>query len=236
MSDNRIQKLESIGFQWSLSWDAETDPWTARFLELKKYKKKHGHCNAPRRYGPLGRWIGKQRQYYRLLEEGKSSHMSDDHIQKLESIDFQWSLKYRLPIQLNNGGINQWDARFQELKKYKGKHGDCNVPRKHGWLGSWVQSQRRSYRWVKEGKSSSMSDDRIQKLESIGFQWSCSRRRDSDAIMQSTTNNTPSDEKSGKYKDNLKKCSVLHMHCLRGPYNNSRYFHAMDFLQDTIIR
>ena len=38
-------------------------------------------------------------------------------------------------------------------------------------LGNWVNTQRQKYKLLKEGKSSTMSDDRIHKLESIGFQW-----------------------------------------------------------------
>ena len=95
--------------------------------------------------------------------------MSDDRTQKLESTGFQWSLRC---IQLNNIKPVQWDVRFQELKKYKETHGDCNVPGKHGPLGNWVSNQHKCYQSLKKGKSSSMSDDRIQKLEAIGYQWS----------------------------------------------------------------
>ena len=93
-----------------------------------------------------------------------------------------------------------WIERYEELKKYKETHGDCNVPRRHGALGIWVDTQRTNYRFLKEGKSARMSDDRIQKLESVGFQWSCNQLLDNDAIMQLTTNNTPPDAKSGKYQ------------------------------------
>ena len=141
----------------------------------------------------LGGWVTNQRQHYRLLKEGTSSRISDDRIQKLESIGFQWYPR------LDRDTV-QWDARFQELKKYKEKHGNCNVPKKHGSLGGWVDNQRRAYRLLKEGKAARMSDEHIQKLESIGFQWSCNQRQDSDAIMQLTTNNTPPDAKSGKYQ------------------------------------
>ena len=173
MSNDRIQKLESIGFQWSFRCiqlkNGETVQWDARFQKLKKYKETHRDCSVPQRHGPLGRWVDKQCQDYRQLKNGKSSPMSDDRIQKLESIGFQWSFRC---IQLKNGETVQWDARFQKLKKYKETHRDCSVPQRHGPLGRWVDKQCQDYRQLKNGKSSPMSDDRIQKLESIGFQWS----------------------------------------------------------------
>ena len=63
----------------------------------------------------------------------------------------------------------KWLHHYEQLKKYKEKHGNCNVPVKHEQLGRWVSNHRRNYRLLKQGKSSSMSDDHIRRLESIGF-------------------------------------------------------------------
>ena len=125
MSDDRIQQLESIGFQWSQRCgklkNGEAAQWDAQFQDLKKYKEKHGGCNVPTGHGRLGIWVKNQRTSYQSLKNGKYSPMFNDHIQKLQSICFQWSIKNREVHQL-------WDAQFQELKRYKEKHGDCNVP------------------------------------------------------------------------------------------------------------
>merc|ERR1712232_844107 len=61
---------------------------------------------------------------------------------------------------------------FDELKSYKAKHGHCNVPRRSGKLGRWVDTQRQQYRLLQEGKLSNICDQRVGKLELIGFQWS----------------------------------------------------------------
>ena len=58
-----------------------------------------------------------------------------------------------------------WETRFNELVQYKAKHGDCNVPRSQGQLGKWVNNQRTIY---KKGK---LSQDRIDRLNGIGFDW-----------------------------------------------------------------
>lgn len=52
--------------------------------------------------------------------------------------------------------------------------GDCNVPQKypdHPQLGIWVNKQRMEYKLYQEGRKTSMTWERIQKLESAGFQW-----------------------------------------------------------------
>ena len=58
-----------------------------------------------------------------------------------------------------DGDTVQWDAQFQELKKYKAEHGHCNVPQRHGLLGNWVNTQHQCYLLLKEVKSSRISDE-----------------------------------------------------------------------------
>ena len=107
--------------------------------------------------------------------------MSDDRIRKLESIDFQWIGEIA-----RDRISDMWHKRFQELKKFKETHEDCNVSKKHGHLSIWVTNQRSNYRLLKEGTHACMSDDRIRKLESIGFCWSCQRRHDNGGTYHHT--------------------------------------------------
>jgi hypothetical protein len=41
LTDDRIRRLENLGFVWSLR-----DDWQKHYLELKAYKEEHGHCNV----------------------------------------------------------------------------------------------------------------------------------------------------------------------------------------------
>eukprot|EP00816_Leptocylindrus_hargravesii_P003939 CAMPEP_0196825058 /NCGR_PEP_ID=MMETSP1362-20130617/92836_1 /TAXON_ID=163516 /ORGANISM="Leptocylindrus danicus, Strain CCMP1856" /LENGTH=227 /DNA_ID=CAMNT_0042205429 /DNA_START=275 /DNA_END=958 /DNA_ORIENTATION=+ len=140
--------------------------WDTRFHELEAYKAKHGHYNVPVKSGELGEWVRQQRKQHRFSKEGKSSSMTDERVQKLESIGFQWSMRG------DKTPENMWDTRFHELEAYKAKHGHSNVPFRLGKLGRWASMQRRQHRLFKEGKSSHMTDERVQRLESIGFRWS----------------------------------------------------------------
>ena len=63
---------------------------------------------------------------------------------------------------------DRWESRYCELVKFKEVHGHDNVP--DSWpeklrLARWVMTQRQMNR---KGK---LSQDRIQKLEAIGFVW-----------------------------------------------------------------
>ena len=65
-----------------------------------------------------------------------------------------------------------WTLRYGELIEYKEKHGDCNVPRHNKsftQLGNWVYSQRTQYRYLQQGRHSTMTTERIHKLDELGF-------------------------------------------------------------------
>jgi len=91
--------------------------------------------------------------------------MTEDRIKKLEAVDrWVWSPR----------GL-EWDVRLSELQKYKAEHGDCLVPRNYSatpQLGAWVHCQRLKYKWLKNGRPSSITKDRVDKLEAIkGWVW-----------------------------------------------------------------
>jgi hypothetical protein len=63
---------------------------------------------------------------------------------------------------------------LSELADYRKIHGHCNVPQNYSEnakLGTWVGTQRTQYKLHLEGKTSHMTNFRIQDLESVGFEW-----------------------------------------------------------------
>ena len=71
---------------------------------------------------------------------------------------------------------NPWDNKYDEMRQYVVKHGNCMVPNKYKQnpsLGIWVKNQRHCYRNVQTNKKggSKISQERIEKLDSIGFYW-----------------------------------------------------------------
>lgn len=69
----------------------------------------------------------------------------------------------------------QWLERFQELVEYKESFGSCHVP--HNWehnvpLAQWVKRQRYQYTLREDGKHSTLTDERKEALDDIGFVWS----------------------------------------------------------------
>ena len=120
----------------------------------------------------LGRWVGYQRaQYKKFQQDPSTSEMTQERIERLESIAFQWGVTFSA----------EWDTKFNELVAYKDTHGgSCNVPRRYAenpQLGSWVSTQRKQYNKFQQDPSTfsmstfSMTQGRIERLESIGFEW-----------------------------------------------------------------
>jgi hypothetical protein len=101
---------------------------------------------------------------YKLKCQGQHSSMSCDRVAALEKLGFVW-----------NSHDAVWETRFVELKQYKGLFGDTNVPSNYEAnpkLAIWIKRQRRQWKFLQEGKPSTMTPYRVDKLVSIDFSWS----------------------------------------------------------------
>ncbi|EJK44815.1 hypothetical protein THAOC_36615 [Thalassiosira oceanica] len=136
------QELDALGFD--SEGGRRDQKWNDRCDELAAYKAKHGDCNVPKSQGSLGRWVNDQRK---LQKKGK---LPEERFKKLEELGFDWS-----PLGTT------WEESFDELMEYQRAHGDCNVPRGHETLGSWVHNQRTL---KKKGK---LPKERVEKLKSL---------------------------------------------------------------------
>ena len=67
-----------------------------------------------------------------------------------------------------------WTMRFEELLQFKADIGTCLVPHKYPplpQLAQWCKRQRYQRHLKVNGKESTMSDEREQLLDSVGFVW-----------------------------------------------------------------
>lgn len=144
----------------------QAEQWTEKFEELLEFRKLRGHCCVPHTFEEnpsLARWVKRQRYQYKLKAEGKPSTMTDERIVALEQVGFVWD---------SHGAA--WLERWQELVYFQQEFGHANVPSNHPQnpqLATWVKCQRRQYKLFWDGKPSNMNLERIQRLESVGFEW-----------------------------------------------------------------
>ena len=111
--------------------------------------------------GALGQWVNTQRKNLAYRQKGLPSSLTQERIDQLDEIDFQWVLDVH----------TRWNKWFLELIAFEKQHGHLNVPRSHGALGTWVRNQRSQFVLRKNGEPSGMTDERTYDLCRIGFQW-----------------------------------------------------------------
>ena len=67
-----------------------------------------------------------------------------------------------------------WNHKCLELIDYKREFNHTNVPRrytKNKPLGRWVATQRTEYKHFEDRKPSSLTKERIESLNTLGFVW-----------------------------------------------------------------
>jgi hypothetical protein len=190
MTVGRAARLEALGFTWARSKSGAALPneaaWEAQLARLAAYKAAYGDCNVLRRWAeepPLGRWIGKQRVCKKALDRGDPSPgITAARAAKLEALGFAWALSAATISEHQSEGQRDdagWEAQLAKLKKYKRKHGNCNVPQ--SWaedarLGTWVRTQRTCKKALDRGDPSpGMTVGRAARLEALGFAWARSK-------------------------------------------------------------
>ena len=148
LPQERIELLESIGFEWD-NGAKSSYQWMQLYNRLVDYKAKHGHVKIPRNFKEdpqLGQWVTNQRR-----------RCSDPSRKKLlDDIGFDW---------LVPSTKHSWMTMYNRLVSYKNEHGHCIVPRKFPQdpqLATWVHNQR---------KRCKKDQSRIDLLNDIGFVW-----------------------------------------------------------------
>jgi hypothetical protein len=85
ISDNRVLRLNKIGFIWKVI-EAE---WEKMFSLLKRYHMSYGNCDTRTLFEvdgvKLGRWANRQRLMY---SRGK---LKEDQVRRLEELGFSWT-------------------------------------------------------------------------------------------------------------------------------------------------
>jgi predicted helicase len=128
--------------------------WDERYGQLLAYKERFGNCNVPQWWPEnraLGIWCSHQRA------DRSKGRLAAERAARLEAIGFLWDVQKAA-----------WEEMFRELLAYKERFGNCDVPqrwRENRALGIWCGRQRI------ERSRGGLSQERISRLEEIGFVW-----------------------------------------------------------------
>eukprot|EP00569_Conticribra_weissflogii_P014464 CAMPEP_0171418020 /NCGR_PEP_ID=MMETSP0880-20121228/40897_1 /TAXON_ID=67004 /ORGANISM="Thalassiosira weissflogii, Strain CCMP1336" /LENGTH=599 /DNA_ID=CAMNT_0011936287 /DNA_START=106 /DNA_END=1905 /DNA_ORIENTATION=- len=168
----KILLLNRLNFNWDPHAGPGPEKWLKNYQHLKDFKAKYGHVKVPLKYAEnkLGSWLKTQITQYRNAKEGRQPCLSEERIRLLEEIGVCWGEK-RI--------TTPWEARFEDLIQYKERFGHANVPwqwKENIPLAQWVNSQRKKYKELLDGKRNNLTEDQIAKLTDIGFKWNTGGR------------------------------------------------------------
>eukprot|EP01118_Nematostelium_gracile_P010900 TRINITY_DN3823_c0_g1_i1.p1 TRINITY_DN3823_c0_g1~~TRINITY_DN3823_c0_g1_i1.p1 ORF type:complete len:470 (-),score=124.12 TRINITY_DN3823_c0_g1_i1:52-1416(-) len=148
LSSDRIEKLDSIGFEWGRSDSRQTE-WDKQFERIKSFIKKNGHCSVPQNKDKkLNKWVEKQRA------SKKNNNMRKDREDRLNDIGFEWQGK---------NYARAWQDNYQELVAFHKKHGHIRVTSPE--LAKWLKYQTDRH------KKGFLNDEKTHLLELLGVQW-----------------------------------------------------------------
>lgn len=146
LSSEQIEKLDNIGFVWSV----QLEKWMVNYNKLVEFYELNGHTKVPNSCDKqLNTWCGLQRLH--------RDRLSKKQVELLNELAFQWNVLEE-----------DFEEKIKLLKEYKLQYGDVNVPRRYSdnqKLSNWVHRMRSLYQ---EG---TLSQERIDILEELGFVW-----------------------------------------------------------------
>ncbi len=163
LSDEQIAKLDSLG----MVWESRTElAWTRNYNAAKRYYEEHGDLNVAGSYiSPdgvsLGEWLKKLRKWRNAGAHQK--FLTEERIAQLDEIGMVWDvLDY------------YWEQMYHEASEYYLEHRNLDVPSKYVTksgkrLGAWIHRLRSASNDTTKGGS--LTEDRIQRLNSIGMIW-----------------------------------------------------------------
>ena len=148
ISEDRIKRLDALGFVWS-SFERQ---WEESFAALRDFHNREHHSDVFQKHIEnglrLGIWVGRQRK--------RRDSLSSDQIKRLDALGFVWDVVG-----------TRWEENFAALEAFQGREHHCKVPREHTENGqnlrAWVSKQRK--------EKDQLTVDQIDRLNALGFIW-----------------------------------------------------------------
>jgi len=186
IKEYQIYGLTKIGFVW----DVSEHLWNQNMELLLKYYTEFGDFQVPKEeHGKLWRFIAKVRTAYRRKQDGQvQQELNEDRIAQLNKLNFEWVGKH--PSGRNKTKPTSDSVRYEPMVKvlaeFKEEHGHLKV---HSLANDWKRKKAKpskaEYRALpkfvsflrnqhdlwREGKPSSLDDEKVRDLTELGLEW-----------------------------------------------------------------
>ncbi len=155
--------------------------WNRNQALLTMFQSRFGHCNVPEGYGVgteyegLHSWCQEQSVEYQKMCCGESSTMTPTRKDILMNLGFAGvGENIRKKRTSSKSAKAAWTKWMEKLTDYRNEHGNVDVPLKYEpcpSLGTFVNRQRSELKKMDAGKPTSLTPERIQDLNKLGFKW-----------------------------------------------------------------
>ncbi len=144
-----------------------------RMEDLKRFKETHGHANVTiREDKSLSKFCATMR--YARNNPGKGTKLTDERIAAFDAMDFNWTSQEYV--------TRSFDERIDDLEQYKRTHGHLSVNRhEDSSLYQFCAGVRHSLKQVEKDGTRKLTEERIARLDALGFEWTKSLETSVDA-------------------------------------------------------
>lgn len=169
----RFYKLLELGVK--LRPDEFQSEWKDMAQKWYELRQEHPellltHQSRDPKIQELAQWQNKQIiDYIKMIRRESGHEMYPHRFKQLRA----WNFPFPIDIQTPKKTLKTFDDRLQEFLDWKEVNNTPMVPQHTPILGEWVKEQRKEYRKKLAGKKSCMSDERLAKLQAIGFVFRC---------------------------------------------------------------
>ena len=113
----------------------------------------------------LAQFCAKARHARKNPSKGRAKQLTDENIARLDALGFNWTSKEYVR--------RSFDERIEDLKEYKRTHGHLNVKiHEDNSLSKFCTDVRYSLKQFEKDGTRKLTEERMKKLNDIGFKWS----------------------------------------------------------------
>jgi hypothetical protein len=191
LSEEQVEALKDLDFSWFVEAtkkqtnrnkrspetkekfrQANEEKWRRMFERLSTHARDYGDCSLStmKHDTQLYYWAQRQRKEYRRVVSGQPSTLTENQIEALEGVGFEWGKSHDI----------RWRERLQELEAFQQIYGHSDVPQEFDEnlkLANWVMNQRTAKRLKTEGQQTGLRGIRIRRLEQLQFVWNMKDRQ-----------------------------------------------------------
>ena len=150
LTEDQIRRLNALG----MIWNRVDFGFERGYASAARYAAEHGHLRVPAGYVDaegfkLGAWLNNQR--------ARRDALSPDDRERLENLGLCWGNRHE----------EQWERAYEQAVRYRGLHGDLQIPLAYESdgirLGRWLRRQQAQYA---QGK---LSEEHARRLFALGM-------------------------------------------------------------------